>query len=132
MTEPYEPWCHILSYRHEGDTFRVLHQQYAQATLDRISLSVDDRYASTIVAVSGGYPESYEKGKIIIGIDPKDFVVHAGTAIADGELVTSGGRVLSATSFGDDHNQAIAKSYEALAKVAFEGMYYRKDIGFDL
>ncbi|MEC7659329.1 MAG: phosphoribosylglycinamide synthetase C domain-containing protein, partial [Bacteroidota bacterium] len=62
----------------------------------------------------------------------KDFVVHAGTAISNEDLVTSGGRVLSATGFGDDHHQAITKSYETLAKIEFEGMYYRKDIGFDL
>ena len=126
-----DPETQVVLPRIKNDLFELL-QATATATLDSITLSVDDRSASTIVAVSGGYPESYEKGKIITGIDPKDFVVHAGTAIADDELVTSGGRVLSATGFGDDHHQAIAKSYEALAKIAFEGMYYRKDIGFDL
>ena len=69
---------------------------------------------------------------MIRGIDQSDFVVHAGTAMGGKELVTSGGRVLSATGFGDDHNQAIAQSYQALAKIDFEGIYYRKDIGFDL
>ena len=126
-----DPETQVVLPRIKNDLFELL-QATATATLDSITLSVDDRSASTIVAVSGGYPESYEKGKAIHGIDPKDFVVHAGTAIADEELVTSGGRVLSATGFGDDHHQAIAKSYEALAKIAFEGMYYRKDIGFDL
>lgn len=126
-----DPETQVVLPRIKNDLFELL-QATATATLDSISLSVDDRSASTIVAVSGGYPESYEKGKIITGIDPNDFVVHAGTANADEELVTSGGRVLSATGFGFDHHQAIAKSYEALAKIAFEGMYYRKDIGFDL
>ena len=126
-----DPETQVVLPRIKNDLFELL-QATATATLDSITLSVDDRSASTIVAVSGGYPESYEKGKKITGIDPKDFVVHAGTAIADEELVTSGGRVLSATGFGDHHHQAIAKSYEALAKIAFEGMYYRKDIGFDL
>ena len=126
-----DPETQVVLPRIKNDLFELL-QATATATLDSITLSVDDRSASTIVAVSGGYPETYEKGKAINGIDPKDFVVHAGTAIADEELVTSGGRVLSATGFGDDHHQAIAKSYEALAKIAFEGMYYRKDIGFDL
>ena len=126
-----DPETQVVLPRIKNDLFELL-QATATATLDSITLSVDDRSASTIVAVSGGYPESYEKGKKITGIDPKDFVVHAGTAIANEELVTSGGRVLSATGFGDDHHQAIAKSYEALAKIAFEGMYYRKDIGFDL
>ena len=126
-----DPETQVVLPRIKNDLFELL-KAIATATLDSISLSVDDRSTSTIVAVSGGYPESYEKGKTITGIDPKDFVVHAGTAIANEELVTSGGRVLSATGFGDDHHQAIAKSYEALAKIEFEGMYYRKDIGFDL
>ncbi len=126
-----DPETQVVLPRIKNDLFDLL-QATATATLDSISLSVDDRSASTIVAVSEGYPESYEKGKIITGVDPTDFVVHAGTAIANEELVTSGGRVLSATGFGYDHHQAIAKSYEALAKIEFEGMYYRKDIGFDL
>ena len=126
-----DPETQVVLPRIKNDLFELL-QAIATATLDRICISVDDRSTSTIVAVSGGYPESYEKGKIITGIDPKDFVVHAGTAISNEDLVTSGGRVLSATGFGDDHHQAIAKSYEALAKIEFEGMYYRKDIGFDL
>ena len=126
-----DPETQVVLPRIKNDLFELL-KAIATVTLDSISLSVDDRSTSTIVAVSGGYPESYEKGKTITGIDPKDFVVHAGTAIANEELVTSGGRVLSATAFGDDHDQAIAKSYEALAKIEFEGMYYRKDIGFDL
>ena len=126
-----DPETQVVLPRIKNDLLELL-QATATATLDSISLSVDDRSASTIVAVSGGYPESYEKGKTITGIDPKDFVVHAGTVIANEGLLTSGGRVLSATGFGDDHHQAIAKSYEALAKIEFEGMYYRKDIGFDL
>jgi phosphoribosylamine--glycine ligase len=126
-----DPETQVVLPRIQNDLFELL-QATATATLENITLTFDDRSASTIVAVSGGYPESYEKGKAIRGIDPKDFVVHAGTAIADEELVTSGGRVLSATGFGDDHHQAIEKSYEALAKIEFEGMYYRKDIGFDL
>ena len=126
-----DPETQVVLPRIKNDLFEIL-LATATATLDSITLSVDERFASTIVAVSGGYPENYEKGKAIYGIDPKDFVVHAGTAIVDEELVTSGGRVLSATGFGDDHHQSIAKGYGALAKIEFEGMYYRKDIGFDL
>ena len=126
-----DPEAQVVLPRIKNDLFELL-QATTTATLDSITLSVDERSASTVVAVSNGYPESYEKGKIITGIDPTDFVVHAGTEIADDGLVTSGGRVLSATGFGDNHNQAIAKSYDALAKIEFEGMYYRKDIGFDL
>jgi phosphoribosylamine--glycine ligase len=121
----------VVLPRIQNDLFELL-QATASGTLDSIKLSIDKRSVSTIVAVSGGYPESYDKGKAICGIDPSDFVVHAGTAMVDEELVTSGGRVLSATGVGADHNQAIAQSYQALAKIDFEGIYYRKDIGFDL
>jgi phosphoribosylamine--glycine ligase len=126
-----DPETQVVLPRIQNDLFELL-QATASGTLDSIKLTIDKRSVSTIVAVSGGYPESYDKGKAITGIDPTDFIVHAGTAIADGDLVTNGGRVLSATGFGDDHNQAIAQSYQALAKIDFEGIYYRKDIGFDL
>ena len=86
------------------------------------------------MAVSGGYPEAYEKGKTITGIDAvEDSVVfHAGTQMDAGAVKTAGGRVLAVTSFGADHKEALAKSYEALEKIEFDGMYYRKDLGFDL
>ena len=126
-----DPETQVVLPRIQNDLFELL-QATASGTLDSVKLSIDKRSVSTIVAVSGGYPESYEKGKAIRGIDPNDFVVHAGTAMVDEELVTSGGRVLSATGVGADHNQAIAQSYQALAKIDFEGIYYRKDIGFDL
>ena len=126
-----DPETQVVLPRIQNDLLELL-QATATGTLDNLTLAIDKRSASTIVAVSGGYPEAYEKGKTITEIDPTDFIVHAGTAIADGDLVTNGGRVLSATGFGDDHNQAIAQSYQALAKIDFEGIYYRKDIGFDL
>ena len=126
-----DPETQVVLPRIQNDLFELL-QATAFGTLDSINLSIDKRSVSTIVAVSGGYPESYEKGKAIRGIDPSDFVVHAGTAIVDEELVTNGGRVLSAKAIGNDHNQAIEQSYKALAKIDFEGIYYRKDIGFDL
>ena len=126
-----DPETQVVLPRIQNDLFELL-QATASGTLDSVKLSIDKRSVSTIVAVSGGYPESYDKGKVIRGIDSSDFVVHAGTAIVNEELVTSGGRVLSATGFGADHNQAIAQSYQVLAKIDFEGIYYRKDIGFDL
>ena len=126
-----DPETQVVLPRIQNDLFELL-QATASGKLDSIKLSIDKRSVSTIVAVSGGYPESYEKGKAIRGINLSDFVVHAGTAIVDEELVTSGGRVLSATGIGNDHYQAIEQSYQALAKIDFEGIYYRKDIGFDL
>ena len=84
--------------------------------------------------VSGGYPEAYEKGKEITGIEQvsDSIVFHAGTK-QEGEAVkTNGGRVIALTSFGENMNNALQKSYESAEKINFEGKYFRKDIGFDL
>ena len=84
--------------------------------------------------VSGGYPEDYEKGKVISGVEQvtDNIVFHAGTVLKDNQLQTSGGRVLAVTSFGDTFREALQKSYKNIEKLAFDKMYYRKDIGFDL
>ena len=106
----------------------------ANETLDTVDLALDERTATTVMAVSGGYPEAYGKGKEITGFsEVKDALVfHAGTALSDGKIVTSGGRVLAVTAFGADHKEALKKSYDNLAKLHFDAMYYRKDLGFDL
>lgn len=103
-------------------------------TLDQHQLQIDPRTATTIMAVSGGYPEAYEKGKKITGISEvkTSTVFHAGTQLDEGIVKTAGGRVLAVTSFGKDHNEALKQSYEGLGKINFQGMYYRKDLGFDL
>ena len=84
--------------------------------------------------VSGGYPEAYEKGKEISGIEniTESIPFHAGAALKDGKVVTSGGRVMAITSYGDSYKEAIKKSYQNIEKLHFDKMYYRKDIGFDL
>ena len=84
--------------------------------------------------VSGGYPEAYEKGKVITGVeDVTDSIVfHAGAQNKDGDIVTSGGRVMAITSYGDTYQEAIKKSYQSIDKLNFDKMNYRKDIGFDL
>jgi phosphoribosylamine--glycine ligase len=84
--------------------------------------------------VSGGYPEAYEKGKEIKGLDTieKSIVFHAGANEKDGKTVTSGGRVMAVTSFGADFKSALSTSYKSIEHIKFEGMNYRKDIGFDL
>ena len=84
--------------------------------------------------VSGGYPEAYEKGKIMSGYDEIDdsLVFHAGTKLENGQVVTSGGRVMAVTSFGKDFKEALNQSYKNVEKISFEGMNYRKDLGFDL
>ncbi|MEJ6674954.1 MAG: phosphoribosylglycinamide synthetase C domain-containing protein, partial [Polaribacter sp.] len=112
------------------DLFKAVGAQ----SLDQHQLKIDPRTAATIMAVSGGYPEAYEKGKIITGIESvvTSEVFHGGTQVDNDLVKTSGGRVLAVTSFGKDHKEALSKSYEALQKIDFEGMYYRKDLGFDL
>jgi phosphoribosylamine--glycine ligase len=103
--------------------------------LSNIKIEQDSRYACTVMAVSGGYPGSYEKGFVIEGLNgafPADSLVfHAGTAQKDGNVVTSGGRVLTVTSYGNTVSAAVVKSREVLQNISFEGMYYRQDIGFE-
>ncbi|PKP14316.1 MAG: phosphoribosylamine--glycine ligase [Bacteroidetes bacterium HGW-Bacteroidetes-3] len=90
--------------------------------------------ACTVMLVSGGYPENYEKGKVIYGLDKVEgsIAFHAGTANKNNEVVTNGGRVLAITSFGSDFKEALKKSYENIDKIGFDKMNFRKDIGFDL
>ena len=85
------------------------------------------------MVVSGGYPEGYDKGKKITGLEKTtNMVFHAGTRNEGDDVVTNGGRVLAATSFGKSFKEAVDKSLNTLKKINFQGMYYRKDIGFDL
>lgn len=103
-------------------------------TLDQKQLEIDNRCAATIMMVSGGYPEAYEKGKIITGLDTvtDSIVFHAGTSTLDGQVISSGGRVLSVTSYGNSIKEALETSYKNIEKIDFDKSYYRKDIGFDL
>ncbi len=84
--------------------------------------------------VSGGYPEKYQKGKEISGIDTitESIVFHAGTKLKDDKIVTNGGRVIAITSFGENIEEAVQRSLSNAVKTKFEGKYFRKDIGFDL
>ncbi len=111
-----------------------LFQAVANEKLDEISLDIDSRAATTIMLVSGGYPEDYEKGKVISGIENvEDSVIfHAGTKLENNQIVSNGGRVLAITSFGDNFEEAIKKSYQNIEKLHFDKMYFRKDIGKDL
>ena len=103
-------------------------------TLDRKTLVIDDRFATTVVMVSGGYPEAYEKGKKISGLDKvlDSIVFHAGTKDLGEEVVTAGGRVLAVTSYGKTMEEALERSYRNIGKISYEKCYFRKDIGFDL
>ena len=107
----------------------------ANQSLGNTNLKLDLKTASTVVMVSGGYPEEYEKGLEINGI-PKDsqdsIVFHAGTKNLNGKTLTNGGRVLSVTSIGNDFKEALKKSYDTIQKIDYQKKYYRKDLGFDL
>ena len=102
--------------------------------LNEVSIEIDERTAATVMLVSGGYPEDYEKNKEIFGLDKvKDSLVfHAGTVIENGKILSNGGRVLAITSLGNDIQEALKKSYQNIDKLHFDKMYFRKDIGFDL
>ena len=128
-----DPETEVVFPRVQNDWVDLFKAVGAQS-LDQHQLKIDPRTAATIMAVSGGYPEAYEKGKTITGIESvvNSEVFHAGTQVDKDLVKTSGGRVLAVTSFGKDHKEALSKSYEALQKIDFEGMYYRKDLGFDL
>ena len=106
----------------------------AKGTLKDITIDIDKRSATTVMLVSGGYPEDYAKGKEITGIDnvSDSLVFHAGAKNEKGKTVTSGGRVMAITSFGKDYKEALKKSYQNIEKLHFDKMYYRKDLGFDL
>ena len=111
-----------------------LFQSVALETLNKIDLEIDSRSATTVMLVSGGYPEEYEKGKVISGLENihDSIVFHAGTKLENGKILSIGGRVLAVTSFGDTFQEAIKKSYQNIKKLHFDKMYFRKDIGRDL
>lgn len=104
--------------------------------LDQYKIELDERFTAAIMLVSGGYPEKYEKGKPIGGLDAVEdgLIFYAGAQRQAGtnEIVTSGGRVLAVTSFGRDLEESLRKSYAGAAKIDFHKMYYRKDLGKDL
>ena len=106
----------------------------ATQTLHEKQFSVTPDIATTVVLVSGGYPEDYEKNKLVTGIhNSKDsHVFHSGTTLKDGDVITNGGRVFAITSFGKTIEEAVGKSFAAAEEVSYEGKYYRNDIGKDL
>ena len=112
----------------------ALMQATANGTLHNHQIAIDPRAATTVVAVSGGYPENYQKGKEIRGLVASDQVevFHAGTVLKEDQILTSGGRVLAVTALGDTIQDALDKAYLELDKISFDQMYYRKDIGKDL
>jgi phosphoribosylamine--glycine ligase len=128
-----DPETEAVLPRITSDLFELF-EGVAHQNLHEKSFSVTDKIAATVMLVSGGYPEAYEKNKEITGFENIDesIVFHAGTATVDAKVVTSGGRVMAITSLGNTIEEALEKSYRSIDKIHFKQMNYRKDIGFDL
>ena len=128
-----DPETEVVLPRIKNDWVELM-QSTATGRLNEIDLVVDPRSAATVMLVSGGYPEAYEKGKEIQGLptENESILFHAGTQLKEGKVTTSGGRVMAVTSYGEDFSDALKTSYATITKITFDGMNYRKDLGFDL
>lgn len=128
-----DPETEVVLPRIKTDLMELL-KGVADRTLDEKELEIDDRIATTVMLVSGGYPEAYEKNKAISGLEHIEHSIpfHAGTKLDGGNIVTSGGRVLALTSYGSTVKEALQHSFANAEKVNFEKKNYRRDIGFDL
>ena len=127
---------HLILVGLELDSTQLWLEGTAEGNLNEKTLEIDDRSAVCVMLVSGGYPEAYEKGFPMTGIEAAkaggSIVFHAGTAIKNNQVVTNGGRVIAVSSYGANKEEALAKSFENAGKIDFEKKYFRSDIGFDL
>lgn len=128
-----DPETEVVIPRIQSDLLDLL-QGVATQTLHEKNYILTSQTATTVVLVSGGYPEDYEKHKIVTGLETieQTYVFHSGTSLKDGNVITNGGRVFALTSFGDTIEQAVSKSFTAAEKIMYDKKYYRSDIGKDL
>ncbi len=128
-----DPETEVVIPRIENDLVEML-ELTGKGKLSDCKIKVSDKVATTVILVSGGYPEEYEKGKIIAGLDLVNDVIpfHSGTKKVGENIVTSGGRVLAITALGKTADEALQKSFYAAKTIDFEGKYFRRDIGKDL
>ena len=129
-----DPETEVVMLRIQSDLVELL-EGIAQENLAERVLTEDPRAAVTVMLVSGGYPEAYEKGKVISGLDQigaDSILFHAGTKSADGQILTNGGRVIAISSYGATKEEALQRSFAGAQTIHFDKMYFRSDIGFDL
>jgi phosphoribosylamine--glycine ligase len=128
-----DPETEVVIPRIESDFLELL-AAIPEKKLNEKSLTIKKESATTVMLVSGGYPEDYEKGKIITGLDDvqDSIVFHAGTSEKEGNIVTNGGRVIAVTSYGTSKDEALRISFRNAEKIQFDKKYFRSDIGFDL
>lgn len=128
-----DPESEVIIPRIKSDFFELI-EGVAKCDLHKREIHFDNRFVTTVMMVSGGYPGNFEKGKVISGLDrTSDSVVfHAGTKSEGRKILTNGGRVLAVTAWGSSMEEALKESYRNTGLLSFEGCYYRTDIGFDL